>query len=142
MQLNKENSFQGTALVRLRSILESANEDEYQPYLWSNQETLKWIVQNHRTLDLFNRAVYDNTDSRLWMTPLTSEFSSRLYAEPQYAPRINTTATYTDMTAGEWPNNFARDTESVFFVEYHRQLCTYSRMDWVVCMPTNISSSP
>jgi hypothetical protein len=142
MLLKKENSFQGTALVRLRSILESANEDEYQPYLWSNQETPKWIVQNDRTLDLLHRAAYDNTDSRLWMTPLISKFSSGVYAEPQYAPRINTTVTYTNMTAGEWPSTCARDTESVFFVEYHRQLSTYSRMDWVVCMPTNISSSP
>jgi hypothetical protein len=31
--LNKKNTFQGTALVRLRSMLESANEDEHQPYL-------------------------------------------------------------------------------------------------------------
>jgi hypothetical protein len=142
MLLNKENSFHGTALMRLRSILESANEGEYQPYLWSNQETVKWTVQNERTLDLLHRAAYDNTDSRLWMTPLLSGFSPGVYAEPQYAPRINTTVTYTNMTAGEWPSNCARDTESVFFAEYHQELSTYSRMDWVVCMPTNISSSP
>jgi hypothetical protein len=142
MLLNNVNKFYGTAPVRLRSILESANKDEYQPYLWFKQKTVNYAAQRERTLDLLNNAPYHQIDSELWMTPLFSDFSSGVYAEPQYAPRVNTTVIYTNMTAGEWPSNCARDTESVFFADYHQQLTKYSRMDLVVCMPTNISSSP
>jgi hypothetical protein len=150
MLLNKGNNFRGTVAVRLRSILESANEDEYQPYLWSKHDTDEWCYdsmtacfygQNDRTLDLLSSTTYDKTGSRLWMTPLLSDFSSGVYAEPQYAPRINTTVTYTNMTAGEWPSECSRDTEGVFFAEYHKQF-DYSLMELVICMPTNISSSP
>jgi hypothetical protein len=75
------------------------------------------------------------------MTPLSSEFSSGVYPEPQYAPCINTTVTYTNITAGEWHSECGKDTESVFFAEYHKEL-EYPRVGLVICMPTNISSSP
>ncbi|KAH5257723.1 hypothetical protein HBI70_177570 [Parastagonospora nodorum] len=148
MLLNEGSSFRGTAVVRLRSVLESVVEDEYQSYLWTKGNNEEWCNdsitgcfqgQNDRTLNLLSRAVYDETD--LWMTPLSSEFSSGVYPEPQYAPRINTTVIYSNITAGEWPSECARDTESVFFADYHKQL-EYPRVGLVICMPTNISSSP
>jgi hypothetical protein len=49
------------------------------------------LLKIDRTLDLLHKAAYDNNDSRLWRTPLLSDFSSGVHAEPQYAPRINTT---------------------------------------------------
>jgi hypothetical protein len=148
MLLKEASNFRGTAVVWLRSVLESLVEDEYQSYLWSNDNNEEWCNdsitgcfqgQNDRTLNLLSRAVYDETD--LWMTPLSSEFSSGVYPEPQYAPRTNTTVTYTKTTAGEWHSECAKDTESVFFAEYHKEL-EYPRVRLVICMPTNISSSP
>lgn len=150
MLLNEGHSFRATAVVRLRSVLEFANEHEYQPYLWSKDTNDEWCndsitgcphVQNDRTLDQLSRAVYQETDSRLWMTPLISDFSSGVYPEPQYAPRVNTTVTYTNITAGDWPSECARDREGVFFAEYQKQL-EYPRVGLVICMPKNISSPP
>jgi len=150
MLLNEGNSFRSTAVVRLRSFLDSANEDEYQPYLWSKDNNDEWCDdsmtgcfhgQNDRTLNQLSRAVYHETDSRLWMTPLTSDFSSGVFPEPQFAPRVNTTVTYTNITAGEWPSECAREKEATFFAEYSKQL-EYPRVGLVICMPTNISSSP
>jgi hypothetical protein len=148
--INKGNDFRNTAIVRLRGILESTTEDEFQPYLWAQHDTDEWCYnsmttcrydQSDRTLDLLGSASYDKTDLRLWFTPLLSDFSSGVYAKPQYAPRMNTTVTYTNMTAGEWPSECTRDAEGVFFAEYHHQIWYYYT-DLVACMPTNITSSP
>jgi hypothetical protein len=149
--VHKGDDFKNTAVVRLRSMLESTNKDEFEPYLWAQHDNNEWCYnseiscrydQYDKTLDLLSSSAYSGVDSStLWMTPLLSDFSSGVYAGPQYAPRINTTVSYTNITAGEWPSECTRDTEDVFFAEYHKQI-EYYKTDLVVCLPTNISSSP
>jgi hypothetical protein len=148
--INSNITSRSTTVVRLRSILESTNEDEYQPYLWSQHDTDEWCYNSEtscrydlydRTLDLIGSSAYSGVDgSSLWLTPLLSDFTTGVYAEPQYAPRINTTVSYTNITATEWPSECKRDTNGIFFVEYHQDV--HYTTNLVACIPTTISSSP
>ncbi|KAL1801411.1 hypothetical protein ACET3X_001753 [Alternaria dauci] len=131
-------------VIRLRSILESATEDQYEPFLWRRPDD-NGMCRNPSqcTYQDWRRSfqTISDADSDVWFTPLASDFNTGVYKDAQYVPRINTTVTYTNMTAAEWPSECVRDKEGVFFADYHGQSEIFDNIV-TACMPTNISDTP
>ncbi|CAN9102922.1 unnamed protein product [Alternaria alternata] len=133
-------------VVQLRSILESITEDHYEPFLWVKPEG-NGMCRNPSQCRYFDyrrdfQIIADSDYPDLWFTPLPSDYNTGVYKELQYVPRINTTVTYTNMTAAEWPSECVRDKEGVFFAEYHSRRPRAYDIDLTACMPTNISDTP
>ena len=133
-------------VIQLRSILESITENHYEPFLWVKPEgdgpcrnPSQCRYPDYRR-DF--QIIADSDYPDLWFTPLPSDYNTGVYKELQYVPRINTTVTYTNMTAAEWPSECVRDKEGVFFAEYHSRRPRAYDIDLTACMPTNISDTP
>ncbi|KAF1938824.1 hypothetical protein EJ02DRAFT_436865 [Clathrospora elynae] len=144
--IKKEDSSGNTAVILLRSMLESASEDDFEPYLWTEPAASDpWNMNKYdeldRHLDLLSRASNDPQDKRTFFAPLVSDFSSGVYIDSQYAPRINTTVEYTKISAADFPSACMRDIDGGFFAEYNAQN-RYMGINLVACMPGNISESP
>lgn len=140
-----------TAVVRLRSILESRAEREHEPYLWIDEQ--KDGLDNDMCYDTFSVATNCNRFSRslyqldemsldAWFSPVPLDFSTGVYVDPQYAPRLNTTIEYRNMTDAEWPTECVRDREDVFFAQYRGGETGYREFDIIACIPANISGTP
>jgi len=159
----ESQDYQAAKVVRLRSNLESRAETEHEPYLWiDEQEDRRDIysidvdedgIDNYRCYDTssaaancphFGRSLsqLDKMSSDTWFSPVPSGFSTGVHVDPQYAPRLNTTIEYRNMTEAEWPTECDRDREDVFFVEYHGGDDDYREFDIVACIPANISDTP
>lgn len=136
-----------TEVVRLRSMLDSSIATTYEPNLWSDDGrthakssdgyySCDWCIkllvagQNDKSPDKEGHMPF-------YFAPLLNGFSSGVYAKPQYAPRINTTVEYTNITLEEFPRNCTSGREDVFFAEYNLR---YAHL--AACVPSNISSSP
>ncbi|KAI4660901.1 uncharacterized protein J4E79_005469 [Alternaria viburni] len=138
-------------VVRLRSILESRAEREHEPYLWIDEQ--KDGLDNDMCYDTFSVATNCNRFSRslyqldemsldAWFSPVPLDFSTGVYVDPQYAPRLNTTIEYRNMTDAEWPTECVRDREDVFFAQYRGGETGYREFDIIACIPANISGTP
>ncbi|KAG9187419.1 hypothetical protein G6011_05290 [Alternaria panax] len=133
-------------VVRLRSILETTEEDQYEPFLWVKQKADRICQKASSGQCTYpgwqsSFLIISDTDQDVWFTPLVSDYNTGVYDEPQYAPRINTAVTYANMTASEWPSQCVRDREGVFFAEYHGSSENYET-HLTACMPVNISKTP
>jgi hypothetical protein len=137
-----------TEVVRLRSILDSASAKTFEPNLWSEdgRTHMKRSPGSYLMCDwCMKLLVADDKDQfpdekgymPFYFAPLLNGFSSGVYAEPQYAPRINTTVEYTNITLEEYPSRCTPGREDVFFAEYRLR---YAHL--AACIPSNISSSP
>ncbi|KAI4943207.1 hypothetical protein J4E91_009647 [Alternaria rosae] len=149
--ISNTNDGTNTAVVRLRSILESHAERDYEPHLWIDEQ--KDGLDNYRCYDTssasancnhFGRSLYllDEMTSDTWFSPVPSGFSTGVDADPQYAPRLNTTIEYRNMTGTEWPTECGRDKKDAFFVQYHGGDDDYREFDIMACIPANISDTP
>jgi hypothetical protein len=136
------------AVVRLRSILESRTAREFEPYLWTDEPDDTKCFETwsaYSNCNGFARSLYqlDEATSDVWFSPVASDFNTGVSAEPQYAPRINTSITYTEVTSDGWPSECERDRGDVFFTEYHYAIEDRNfGVDVMACMPTNISDTP
>ncbi|CAN9135659.1 unnamed protein product [Alternaria alternata] len=133
-------------IIQLRSILESITENHYEPFLWVKPEG-DGMCRNPSQCRFPDyrrdfQIIADSDYPDLWFTPLPSDYNTGVYKELQYVPRINTTVTYTNMTAAGWPSECVRDKEGVFFAEYHSRRPRVYDVDLTACMPTNISDTP
>jgi hypothetical protein len=137
-----------SAIVRLRSILETKPAREFEPYLWTDEPDGTRCYDTWTDSGNCNgmgRSLYqlDEATSDAWFSPVASDFNTGVSAKPQYAPRINTSITYTEVTSDGWPSECERDRGDVFFTEYHYAVEEeYYGVDVMACMPTNISDTP
>ena len=145
--INLGNARRNEAVVRLRNILESTTAKEYEPYLWATEQ------EGGRCFDVWTglsncdgvgRSPYrlDEMTSDSWYSPIASSFSTGVYPDPQYVPRINTTIEYRNVTEAEWPDECVRDREGVFFTSYHGETEYGNDVDVMACIPANITETP
>jgi hypothetical protein len=137
-----------TEVVRLRSILDSASAKTFEPNLWSDDggthanrrpggdSSCDWCI---KLLVKDDKDQFPDEEDHMpfYFAPLPNGFSSGVYARPQYAPRINTTVEYTNVTLEEFPSRCTPGRGDVFFAEYSLR---YAHL--AACIPSNISSSP
>ena len=119
---------------------------EYEPYLWTTEEEDDRCFDTWTGLSNCNgvgKSPYklEEITSDSWYSPVASSFSTGVYPDPQYVPRINTTIEYKDVTEAEWPAECVRDREDVFFTQYHGET-EYNDVDVMACMLTNINDTP
>ncbi|CAN9169230.1 unnamed protein product [Alternaria alternata] len=119
--------------LNLRQTMALADQGWISPRIWT-------MCSKVGSLPLY--IAFGLTLVDLWFTPLPSDYNTGVYKELQYVPRINTTVTYTNMTAAGWPSECVRDKEGVFFAEYHSRRPRVYDVDLTACMPTNISDTP
>lgn len=112
----------GSAILSLRNELQTAGVNGFQSQLWGNTSVLSEI-----------------NSTTNWFAELSSDFSSGPFPD-QYIPRVNSSASVRNMTAGEFPSNCS-EIQDWFYASY-----TYPASDlnltMEVCLPINGTLSP
>ncbi|KAJ5384170.1 hypothetical protein N7517_002081 [Penicillium concentricum] len=121
----------GKDVLNVRDALNKANGDAYQPNLWSNNSGVQFLTLN----DMSPKTFYSQ---------VPSGFNTGLLR--QFAPRVNSTATYQIIQESEIP--VACDTgyslPVKFYAGYSSSYSWYSTYSWsvIACMPGDMTSSP
>jgi hypothetical protein len=122
----------GKDVLKVRNALNKANVDFYQPNLWSNNSGVQFLTLN----DLSSQTYYSQ---------VPSGFNTGLLR--QFAPRVNSTATYEIVRASDFPVDCS-SRPGAFYAEYSSSYPQYvnstSSYSWGVtaCMPGNMTRSP
>lgn len=118
----------GKDVLQVRDALNKANTYAYQPNLWSNNSGVQFLTLN----DLSSQTFYSQ---------VPSGFNTGLIR--QFAPRVNSTATYEIIEASQFPVNCGSSSEA-FYAEHSASYAWYSTFFWGVtaCMPGNMTKSP
>jgi hypothetical protein len=122
----------GKDVLRVRNALNKANGDIYQPNLWSNNSGVQFLTLN----DLSSQTYYSQ---------VPSGFNTGLIR--QFAPRVNSTATYETIRASDFPVDCS-SRPGAFYADYSSSYSprTYSTSSYswgvTACMPANMTKSP
>ncbi|RLL98917.1 hypothetical protein CFD26_106193 [Aspergillus turcosus] len=121
----------GNDILAARGALSDANTIAFQPFLWQNTSGVQLPTLNN-ILSL-NHSFY---------AQLPNGFNTGVLR--QFAPRVNSTATYETIGASEFPSN-CDSIPGAFYSEYYSEHLVYERTEsWGVtaCMPANLTISP
>ncbi|RHZ61468.1 uncharacterized protein CDV56_108610 [Aspergillus thermomutatus] len=121
----------GNDILTARSALSDANSISVQPFLWRNMSGVQLPTLND---------ILSVNDS--FYAQLPNGFNTGVLR--QFAPRVNSTATYETVTASEFPSNCG-SIPGAFNSQYYSEYMWYeSTKNWGVtaCMPANLTMSP
>ncbi|GIK06561.1 hypothetical protein Aspvir_002211 [Aspergillus viridinutans] len=124
-------SLLGNDILTARRALSDADSITFQPFLWQNTSG----IQLHTLDDILSL-----NDS--FYAQLPTGFNTGVLR--QFAPRVNSTATYESMTASQFPSN-CDSVPGSFYSKYYSEYTGYARPEsWGVtaCMPANLTKSP
>lgn len=118
----------GKDVLQVRDALNKANIYTYQPNLWSNNSGVQFLTLN-------------DMSSQTFYSQVPSGFNTGLVR--QFAPRVNSTATYETIEASQFPVNCG-SSSGAFYAEYSGSYSRYSTFSWgvIACMPGNMTESP
>jgi hypothetical protein len=118
----------GKDVLQVRDALNKANTNTYQPNLWNNNSGVQFLTLN-------------DMSSQTFYSQLPSGFNTGLVR--QFAPRVNSTATYEIIEASQFPVNCG-SSSGAFYAEYSASYSWYSTFSWgvIACMPGNMTESP
>lgn len=118
----------GKDVLQVRDALSKANTYSYESNLWSNNSGVQFLTLN----DLSSQTFYSQ---------VPTGFNTGLIR--QFAPRVNSTATYEIIEASQFPVNCGSSSEA-FYAEYSASYSWYSTFSWGVaaCVPGNMTESP
>lgn len=118
----------GMDVVQVRDALNKANSGTFQPNLWSNDSGVQFLSLN-------------DMSSQTFYSQLPGGFNTGLIR--QFAPRVNSTATYEIIEASQFPVN-CRSSSDAFYAEYSSSYSWYTTYSWgvIACMPGNMTESP
>lgn len=137
----------GLNIVKLRSKLATATTKEVQPRLWSrdNATISKWDYSWTRDSDDTLLAKSQNTlvnitgNPDLFWAQLPSTTNTGLVQ--QFAPRINSTAKWENVTNDMLPAN-CNPSSDALYIQYMYQYYEIFGYDIEICMPRNMTKSP
>jgi hypothetical protein len=121
----------GNDILTTRAALSDANALAFQPFLWQNTSGVQLPILNN-ILSL-NESFY---------AQLPDGFNTGVLR--QFAPRVNSTATYETVGYSEFPSN-CDSIPGAFYSNYYSEYQVYERTNiWGVtaCMPANLTISP
>ncbi|KAF7116163.1 hypothetical protein CNMCM5793_004183 [Aspergillus hiratsukae] len=121
----------GNDILTARGALSDANSVTFQPFLWQNTSGVQLPTLNN-ILSL-NESFY---------AQLPNGFNTGVLR--QFAPRVNSTATYETVGYSEFPSN-CDSIPGAFYSNYYTEHLVYERTEsWGVtaCMPANLTTSP
>ncbi|KAF7155357.1 hypothetical protein CNMCM5623_007428 [Aspergillus felis] len=124
-------SLVGNDILTARRALRDANSINAQPFLWQNTSG----IQLHTLNDILSL-----NDS--FYAQLPTGFNTGVLR--QFAPRVNSTATYESITASQFPSN-CDSVPGSFYSKYYSEYMGYARTEsWGItaCMPANVTKSP
>ncbi|QKX64520.1 uncharacterized protein TRUGW13939_11695 [Talaromyces rugulosus] len=111
-----------TPILSLRNALQVDGINGFQSQLWGDTGVLSEI----------------NPDTN-WFSELPNNFSTGLYPD-QYIPRVNSSVSIQNMTAGEFPSNCSEMQD--WFYAFYTYPNSYLNLTLEVCLPVNGSQSP
>ncbi|GFF37934.1 hypothetical protein IFM51744_03628 [Aspergillus udagawae] len=121
----------GNDILTARRALSDASFITVQPFLWQNTSGIQLPTLNN---------ILSLNDS--FYAQLPTGFSTGVLR--QFAPRVNSTATYESITASEFPSN-CDSVPGSFYSRYYSEYAVYARPEsWGItaCMPANVTKSP
>ncbi|KGO40151.1 hypothetical protein PEXP_035350 [Penicillium expansum] len=118
----------GKDVLQVRDALGKANTYTYQPNLWSNNSEVQFLTLS-------------DMSSQTFYSQVPSGFNTGLLR--QFAPRVNSTATYEIIDASQFPVDCGSSSEA-FYAEYSASFAWYTAYSWniIACMPGNMTESP
>lgn len=127
----------GYLVHQLRGLMETTDKNDYDPHLWggyrrSGMQPIQSTVSRWITKD----------DSR-YVVPLPMGFNSGAYPLPQYAPRLNSSLQYTNVSQAEWTRECRNETDNGGFYALFEHRDEYDH-DTVfeACMTHDIRKTP
>ncbi|CAL5871866.1 uncharacterized protein PFLUO_LOCUS6120 [Penicillium psychrofluorescens] len=118
----------GMDVVMVRSALESANSNKVFPQLWQRK-----AGQQFNTFNSFA----DMTDP--FYSEVPTGFNTGVLR--QFAPRVNSSTTYSSIKAAQWPAN-CDHTDNAFFASYSSVFSGDASWAITACMPADVNQSP
>lgn len=133
----------GRAIQQLRSYLESASSVDSDFNVWGAPTYPNSRDFRYQFMDLGS---YNKPPPNHYFVPLPLNFSSGAYPEPQYAPRINSSISYHNITAEEYKKECRNETETgSFYALYKAEWTPYTEsydLTVEVCMMADLRNSP
>lgn len=128
-----DRSNEGNRMMKLRNLLES-------PYS-SDDDAKNWG-------DPYKDADYSMSDDENALThgniysPLPSSFSKNAFPIAQYAPRMNSSVIYVNITENEFKENCRNETDNGGFYAKYGVDTESLRFKFEACMPTDLRNTP
>lgn len=131
----------GRFILDLQNTIASSPDSSYSYNLWSH------CIEGTNCLDYsFNGFGYSGSGKgpRIhYMVPFPTNFSTGVFPSPQFAPRINTTLTYTNITKSDFQQDCNNKTDTdAFYAHYAFQSPNTPTFTVEVCIPGNLTRTP
>jgi hypothetical protein len=125
------------AVTQLRGLLETTDRRDYDLHLWSDATR-----PGMKPMQIGSVGASEN--DTLYVAPIPVGFNSGAYPEAQYAPRINSSLQYHNVTQDEWKRECRNETDNGGF--YARYEYVDDLYDWdtsfEACMTRDIRNTP